>query len=423
MGFQYSPNHRVTIYREANKFKREDISLDVTAISTQKRYGGPMGMFTVVTTFNRFKTLRYDQLLKPDDIILIELDKGNGSGMQKKMLGLVSASERVFTVNEDGNPSRSIHISGSDFGKILTQHHCKQYTAPKADNIGSENTLTQVQYGASLIPGGTPAAIIKTILNVELFKFLEWTAQYILTDLVADTGPSPPWKLPNPTFSYQDTIWSILHHFADEPYNKLHGDTGPDGKFHIVLEKCPFDNVTGKIERKNLHSITPSDIVSEQMGVNDHDRINYVWFMTQCGTYGEANGTPLLYIGGDAVQFDDPSIKRHGFRTWFPESNFVPFSGNLPTPPQLMDKGQTADVRHPVKERTLAFWNWYRRNHTYESGTMTIHGDPGIRAGDGVLRQDNGFEYFVEAVAEKYTIAQKVSYQATLHLTRGQKHA
>lgn len=429
MSRSYRPAHRVTLKRAANNFAEEDMSRDILAISLNKGYGDPLGGFTIVTTFKRrFNNLRYDELIKPNDILLIELDKGDGKGLVKRMLGLASAPERVFSVDTEGRPSRTVHITGYDFGKILTQHHCKWYTAPQESPIGSEDSEEKVKYGAALVAGGTANALVKKIIEVELHQVLPWTADHILTDRV---NSSDDWQTIGTTFSYNDPLWQVLTALSNWPYNMLHADTGDDGKYHVILEKCPYDNETGRLER-TLKPVDSRDVTFFQLGANDHDRRNYIWLMTQSGIYGEHNGLQFLNLKGDALKFNydsndpddsDNTIKQHGFRPWFPQTNFVPFTNATPIPPQLSNEGSKESVKRPVRDRTLAFWNWYRRNHRYESGIITMHGDPDVRAGDGILFDDNGFEYFVEHVSDTYRIFPTVEYKSTLHVTRGQKHA
>lgn len=418
----YIPRHRVTIKRAANGFAKEDISADVRAISTSKGYGNPLGTFTIVTTFNqRINNLRYDQVVKPNDIVLIELDKGAGKGLQPVMLGLFNAPERVLSFDEQGRPFRTCHLSGYDFGKILTQHHCKWFTAPLESHVGSEDSIEKVQYGATLVAGGTPNTIVNKILEVELFEYLEWTKTYITTDLV---NSSDAWQLPNVVFSYHDTIWEVMAHYSNKPYNMLHCDTGPNKKFNIILEKCPFDNSTGKLERTEFKTIDPVDVITYQLGLNDHDRYNYIYNQVQCGMFAEpGSGTPYLVIKGDAVKYDESSVLRHGFRPWIIEGVFVPFNNSVGNPPQLTDQGDKPDVKRAVKERTDAFWNWNKNNQDYESGTLALHGDPDLRSGDAAIYLDNKFEYFVQQVNHAYSVFPTISFKSALHLTRGQKHA
>lgn len=425
----YSPKHQVILKRAENDRKEEDISSDVVSITTQKTYGQPVGGFTIITTFKpAINGKRYNEVIKPNDIVMIRLDEGNGKGLVPVMVGLVNCCERSRTTAGDGRIMRSVSITGYDFGKILIQHYAKWYIAPTETHEGSEKTQTEVQYGATLMAGGTPDTILKRLVDAELYRVMPWTTEYILTDKI---GPlQNPWSTAGVTFTMHSPMWSILRQYADEPYNKLHADTGTDGKFHIILTKCPFDDKTGKLTHQEWLELNDSDIISEQLGINDFDRINYIWHRVQSAMFGDTgkNG-PLQYIKGDTVWYDDKSVVKHGFRPWYPDSGagaaFTPFNnvqGN-PVPPQLTDQGSISNIRRPVKERTDAFANWYKLNHTYESGIIKVHGKPHARAGGGVLLTDLSYEYLIEQVSHNYSVWPSPRFETSLHVTRGQKHA
>lgn len=412
----YSPRVRVTLRRAANAFKPEDISSDVVEVETHKAYGQPTGSFSLVTTFaQRTNGLRYDQIVKPNDILLIEMDAGDGNGPIPVMLGLASEIDRMRTTDNEGRPVRNVQIAGEDFGKLLVKHHCMWPMAIRPNNIGSQVELT---YGITLEKGGTPAQMAKIIVEKELFLQMPWTKQFVLLDRLSDIDD---WWLGNITFSTQDTVWAVLEHVSDAPFNMLSADTGSDGLFHIILEVCPFSVTDGKLQipLNRMHTVAINDVIMEKLGVNDHDRVNYVFNKVQCGIQGESGGNELLFIRGDAVQYDETlqSLQANGFLPWFPQSNFVPFATKVA--PQISNTGALAAA--PVKERTLALWNWHKDNATLESGLISLHISPTVRAGDGIIYEDNNYEYFVEQVGHKFDIANH-SFQTSLHLTRGQKH-
>lgn len=423
---RYNPRHEVVLKRAGNEYKAEDISNDVISISTHKTYGQPVGGFSIVTTYRpAINGKRYDETIRPNDIILIKLDKGDGKGLVPVMVGLVNSIERTRSTSSDGQVMRSVSIQGYDFGKILVKHHCRWYLAPTPTHSGSDTELTEVQYGAALFSGGTPETILKKIVEVEIFKIMPWCQEYILTDRII--SPEGSWTTNITTFSVNSTVWSALEQYADKPFNMIYGDTGDDGKYHIILEKCPYDDATGKLQRTVWPTIDTPDIISEQMGINDIDRITYIWNKVMAGQFGELDGgNPLQFLKGDAIQYDptEADIARNGFIPWYPETLFGPFTTVIgpPIPLQLTNKGAEPNVRRYVKERTDAYWNWYKNNHTFESGTITLHGRPDLRVGGGLLNKENGFEYLIEQITHQYSVWPAPNFRTSLHLTRGQKH-
>ena len=408
----FTPKARVTVTTSKGPF---DVSADIIAMSTAKTYGNVEGSFELQLAASTRYSSGYEALFNPNDTIKIECNDGDGDKYNTVLIGLLSQVEKTFAVVGGGQPQRRVTVAGSDMGKLLAQHHCQWYAAPRKDNIGSEASLTALVYGAKLYSGGTPAKLAKLLLEKELFERMPWTKQYFSDDLI---NSPDTWTLNNAGISMHSTVLDALRYVSNEPYNKLSGDTRNDGKYHVILEKCPFDSLTGKLERSTLKTIEPELVVSSTLGKNDHDRITYLWLKTLVSAFGEPGGHNLLMLKGAAQQFKDENVIAHGFRPWFPESRFSPFSKE--GEPQLLDS--LGKVIGPIKQRTDALWNWYKDNHTYLSGNITLHGSTDIRAGDGVLFEGN--EYFVESVNHRYALLDTgISYRTTLHVTRGQKHA
>lgn len=415
----YRPNHRVTLRRVANGRRPEDISRDVASIQTHKRYGD-IGSFDLLTTYARRDKLTYDQYVKPGDLLLIELDEGARKGCVPVMLGIVAAVERHTFTDNHGTPRRSVHISGQDFGRLLTLHHCLWSAAIRKDNEGATSTMIELVYGASLYTGGTPAEIARTIINEEMFNQMPWTKDYLDTSYMeSDDG----WTRPLVPLSTQDTVWGALRNISNPPYNTLHADTGDDGRFYIYIEKCPFDDTTGRLtlEADLWHPIAAADVIREQIGVNDHDRITYFFNRVTCGMFGEPN-SPVLYVKGDNIRENPTDKIDYGFRPWLISTDFVPLlAEGPPTPPHLQNTGAVS--REPVWERTDALWNWHKDNHTLESGILETHGKPHIRTGEGIIYGLNGFEYFTEQITHTYSVNPVPVFRTITHVTRGQRHA
>lgn len=420
----FCPKAKVTI--DTNK-RTYDVSDNIISLTTDKTYGVVEGSFSLQLAPSNKQFggeddeisdplkpfgLEYDDIFSPNDKIKIELDDGGGEGVNTVLVGLLSQIEKTFSVASNGQPVRRVSISGSDMGKVLSKHHCQWYLAPRKENLGTESSITSLVYGAQLYAGGTPSKIVSLILEKELFDRMPWTKNYITDDLI---NSSDTWSINNAGVSMHSTVSEALRYVSNEPFNKLHGDTRNDGLYHVILEKCPFNNTTGRLDRAVLKTIEPELVVSSSLGKNDHDQVNYLWLKTLVGAFGGAGGSSLLMLKGDAQQYETASVEANGFMPWMPESRFSPFTKN--GDPQLLDS--LAYVEQPVKDRTDTLWNWYRNNHTYLSGNISLHGASDIRAGEGVLFEGN--EYFVESVNHRFEVDKGLYYRTTLHVTRGQK--
>lgn len=402
---RFRPDHRVTVKRRANDFAEEDISDDVVSIHTGKVYGHAAGGFQIITTFNkRFQGKRYDELVKPNDILHIELDGGLGTGLRSVMICLVDRVSRVRAFDRTGKPTFRVKISGLDFGKLLMKHNCAVDIAPLIGEIGSERDL-RIQRG--LLFSGVPFTLVRSVFESLFLNAVSWADPYYVMELNGIDG----WATVNyPILESTGPVWSAMKSVANEPFNILSTETR-NGRLHVVLSQPPFDAKTGKLTRIN-HNIEGQDIAFEDLGVGDHDRYNFM-FLKCDGVviFGGTQGAPIQYKR--SIRLDSESIPLHGFIPYYPKTNFVP-PGYFP--------GTDADpgILLAVEERAEALWNRVKNNANYESGTIRIKGNPDIRCGDGILLPETNMEYFVEGVHQDYEWGD--SFITTLSVTRGQSH-
>ena len=403
---QFKADHRVTLKRAANNFAAEDISGDVISITTSKTYARAAGGFTISTTTKS----GLDKLIKPNDIIHIELDKGDGQGLKSKMIGMASSIHRHSVVSDDQRLTRRINISGMDFGKILAGHNCIVDITPGPGQIGTEQI---VRFAKGLLFSGDPQTVVKSIFDKLLVGQLPWVEEYIYFSAdSSDANPADDWQtLDLSILESTGAVWSAMKRAANEPYNALSTET-VDGKLKVSLERYPFHADTGKLLRQTFTTITEDGILEEDLGLDDSDRVNYVWLKADLVTiYNAGNNIPMQYNG--AMNFDLESIKHDGFHPFYPTTNFVP--------PGAIPRGQNSpDILKQVGTRARTFWNWHRNNHLLESGNLVVTGDPDIRVGGGVIIDRTNMEYFVEGCIDEYTWGKR--YVNKLKLTRGQTH-
>lgn len=411
----YRPAAKVTLYREANDFKAEDISDDICQLSTNKGYGLAAGGWEILTSFKRrFNGKRYDEVVKPDDIILIQIDGGFGEKYKKVMFGLVDRPSRYVTQTPEGIPVRQVKIVGMDFGKIIFKHNVGWDIAFTKNNPGNNEFVQRLALGLQF--SGKPATLCKSIINTLFQEQLSLG----MTSFVYEFDETDDWETFDMTIMQATgSVWTVLQEAANMPFNSIYTDTKDDGNFWVILEKNPFDNKTGKLIRPDdrWHKISNEDIVTEDIGISDVERYNFVYYETGIPIFGSSQQDPIYYVNN--FQYDEESIKRHGFLQYRPKTNFYP-RGYQPT--QDHSTATPANILTPILERAEIFWNWYKNNHEYESGTLQINSRPEIRVGDGLINTDTGMEYFIENVSHHMVFGEIPSASTTLKLTRGQKH-
>ncbi len=353
-------------------------------------------------------------MVKPNDIILIELDRGDGSGLYPVMIGLVDRVARSRTHTSQGQPVNRISIHGMDMGKMLVRHNIGWDLArldlndgdPMARRFQNENINWQMS--------GTPDQNVKQVIeNLFYPQVGSWVRDYIFHAL----DSSDPWTCLNFTINEANgSAWATMKQVANEPWNMLFADTQEDGKFWVLLRRRPF--MVGAKRAKltpdvRLIDVGPEEIIEENLGVGDADLINYASFENYANLFGADN---LAYVFYKFAQWDEELVKDYGFRPFRPQTPYLPFLEDRHAP-------ITPDTQGAIDERTTALWDWHRRAHEYESGSISVHGDPRARIAMGVYMPDTGMEYFIEEVRHQYIWGDRATtFKTTLGLTRGQPH-
>jgi hypothetical protein len=443
----FRPDHKVILRRADNNYADEDISNDVVSISTNKAYARAAGGFQLTTTFKPFiADKRYDEVVKPDDIILISLDAGDGTGMLPVMVGLVDRVGRIRSYDGEGRPQFRCRINGMDFGKLLTKHNCIVDVTPLQDtesgNVkGGEGTEWVFRAQKGLPFSGKPQELVSGIHSVLFKDQLTLPKDYCdvwFPDVAIDQWATYDF----PVLETTGSVWNAMKTLSNEPFNVLTTETYGD-RFYVILEKYPFDDKSGKLTlttarpaekrsgykvqpgipadpkgRGRMYAIPDQLIVNEDLGIADNERINYLYLKApNFILFGEGGaGQAMSFIHG--IQ-NDPleKIKVHGFIPW--EVNIPSFAPPVVSAEGPMPNGSEVNE---IKARAEILWNRVKNNHTLESGNITVHGMPWFKCGDGALL-DNDMEYFVEQVTHSYQINMNgTSYTTALGLTRGQAH-
>jgi hypothetical protein len=391
-----------------------DLSPDIISLTVNKAYRMAAGTFQLVVTYREVDGNRYDQMLTPDDMITIELDAGDGSGFKYVLTGLIDRIARTFRVAHNGAPERRITISGRDMGKLLTTIELGWDISGinRLQYPDGTNMITAAMFKRFMNSRGTPEELVTYIY--QLFETQIPGADYVRHfNLKVDTDDD--WQLYSPEMiGIQGTdTWSAMKRVENQPYNTLTTATNPTtGKFWIILEKTPIDK-DGRLSRESLHEIGISEVVASDIGISDAERINLLCLYPPST---EALTNAVLDIAlayADLTRLNKASVQVHGVRPHVIRTHFVPRSFWMTNKDTLQDV--TASI-----ERSKLFWEWYLKNETFESGYFSIHGNPGIQQGDGLLYTDGKKEFFIEQVTHIYSVYPAPQFITQLHVTRGQ---
>lgn len=420
----FVPNHRVIIKDLATGNEKYDISNDVVSIATNKAYGRAAGTWQIILTYREINGQRYDELIQSDDLVTIELDAGDGSGLQPVMLGLVERVARTFN-GAGNNPQRHIKIGGQDLGKLLLKHDITwdvsgaQVQVIQEQGGGAPTQSIEANYLARVsLQAGTAESLISQLLDI----FMGSLDSAVAGKFIFASSTDDEWEVWDSSLQYirGTSAWSAMERYAHKPWNMLHTETQGLNSFQVILERNPI-NDQGMLTRPEsaTHRIGDQDIIMEDIGRCDLERVNLLCYWPTMYKVTGGSCIDIVMANSELTQFDADEIKLHGYCAMVIEDNFNP--KNVKTANDQDGYGLLVGEAIP---RAEAFWNWYSMNNELESGTFVIHGNPGMKAGDVLLVQDGTSatwrEYLIEQIGHSYTVFPTVASTTALHVTRGQ---
>jgi hypothetical protein len=458
------PVHRITVRRAATDHTRvEDISSEVLTIRTVKAFEQPAGTFTLETTFRpSLDGKPLHEALKPNDLVLIELKADYQDRWVPVMIGLVDrASRRLQMVGE--RAIREGQIVGRDLGKLLITHQVIWWQFATTDPFlrDWQQRLAAITDIARPTPFGSPDQIIEEILEHLFFRKATLPVR-LRGDSNPDVRRNPPvrgsagtdyWRnwmtftrLPEKdgynhakfspgetVFGWLETdavVWNLITAYADQPWNQVWTDTGDDGKFHIYFRPTPYpSHQEGRVDWDLVPEYQPparEAIIGENLGLSDHDRTNFFFTkLTMHNLFNRQEFAIATIVPETAPIEDDtdfhgqlPLIKESIYMTDLSLATRVPMGEGRAE----KDDQSTVPILKMLRLKSGLLRDWFRLNHTYESGTITLIGDPSVRVGQRFFHPRNRMEYLILGVRQDYSFAEH-RYTTTLNVARGSKRA
>ncbi|KAA0888774.1 hypothetical protein [Oryzomonas rubra] len=449
----YSPRCRVLIYDLlAGGQAQADLSNDILSIATNKAYGRAAGTWQIMLPYKQVKSWKskdggamkyYHEILEPDDMITIELDAGDGKGMQPVMLGLV---DRPSLVRQgDVHPVRQVKVSGQDVGKLLAKHDIgwdisAAQIQKSNQSLGRAAFVDQTDDGKQGVKDYIKSYMARVVLQTGTaasqfeqlaLLFLNQLNNRVVKNMDFKTDTDDTWMVWDPSIMFikNTTVWDAMSRLSHRPYNMLNADTSVSdvGKFEVILERNPITTF-GETDRSqagvDLHLVDDTEIINDDLGVSDAERINLLCYWPTLYKYAVSECIDIVMSNSELTKFDADSIALHGYCSKIIDDVFVPVNVTDP----MSDSAANQKIAWaPSQERATLFWNWYQENHTYESGTILTHLRPEIRAGHClVVRQGNTSnfkEYLVEQVSHQYNVNPMPQFTTAYQVTRGQDAA
>lgn len=411
----YSPNCRVTVRDLQTNALKYDLTADIVSVVTSKAYERAYGTWQIQTVARKINGKRYDQLIKVNDVVRIEMDAGSGDGLVAVMTGLVDRTARIIASDAEGRPLWRMQISGRDIGKLFDLQlgwDISGVGAQTQHNFGLDD-ISSSYIRRFALSNGTPQDLTRQLFDL-------WSRQaegnsfsrYVDADWIQCDDN---WKTFDPALvGVRDTtFWDACMRVSNSPWNILFCDTDLAGKFHLGLIRRPFKD-NGKLDLKSFHEIDDVDVVMEDLGVSDIERVNLLCHWPPNYRVLANSQIDIALADKRLTNIDRDSVKTNGVCPLIISPTFVPKNF------YLSDESMLDDTDDAIK-RSSIYWNWFRGNHTYESGSVQIHLRPEIRAGDGLLRTDTNMEYHIQQVTNSFVVPH-LHFTTTLSLVRGQDH-
>jgi hypothetical protein len=407
----YSSSATVKILLSAYQNKELDVSLDLVTLSTSKTYGRAAGAYHFTLPF-RFLTeygKRYDDIISTNDIVTIAMDDGTGKGSTMVMLGLVTRVGQVWSQDGEGRPVRSIRINGMDMGKLLLKHDCGWSITAREGN--AENAMI-LRMSKGLMFKGNANEMVGSMFKSLFLDDVTAMAPYFYYSPQTDDD----WQTFNMSVYYQTgAVWNAMMQAANTPWNVLTTETDPDPnnlKFSVILEKMPIKD-DGRLNRTASVTLQPQDGSEADIGKSDDERVNYCWLEAALTTEGVDERIPIYSILDGIVNFDTESVARNGYNGLIQQTDF---SKQVPSG----QRETSAGFLSFLQERSFAMWNRVRYNQDLWSGSFTIHHNPYIRAGSGLLESVTNRLFLVETVNHQMTFGEIPHHVTTLSVSRGE---
>lgn len=416
----------------------------IMSFTYERALANASGMFSLTLAPNK----NWLNVARPGDWITISLSQSGSFDKEVRCLGNIDRVAQTEVVQPDGARVVTYTISGRDYGKVFEKYNVYFNTY---DPKGSAQRFFLGEKGVFKIVGQSDE-IITQLVQVFLGGKFENTngaqkqldAFRIPKQLAQDFGGSDSVKFGDilqlkldsipgyrgiiGEYIQEGQLWQLMLMYGNNLMNELFvehtkvvkGTTATilpcltlrlfpftDRDFTVPE---PFTSAARKFQDLDTVIITGEDIFSSDIGVADHDRINFSLIYGDVSSARGADPTIALLVNGNPSfpYINAASIRRHGLSSYIHGSSFTG-SGN-----------------NNISAEVLRGWNilnkhWFLENTNLESGTIRILGNADIRTGKRLYIKDakmnSDKEFYIEGVTDDWSYPGQ--WNQTLQVTRG----
>lgn len=431
---EYRPSAKILLYSGDKLYQLQS---DLIAIARSKQMGQASGQWTVQLV-DRIGTdgLTWQQRAKVGDYI--EIYEGNAPNEPQIVLrGFVINAQRSFDIQGTGGPTRYTQLAGLDMGYVVQANQVR-YLWP-FDPTAIVANQYQLDSNFGIKPTGyTPTKFFNEVIT----KIVNNTGVKQMQSQIHNGTPpyfATQCDLPDQyqinTISIQaftGQYWNLLSYFASAPFSEL---------FYVDLPKAPMfyyrqppyrdldgsylgvfkapsallPTITVKLADKKSHALgksanemyafymTYSDLVPTSQQAN----FNFMEFFGGAASSDQNGGSITNSVGVNNPSnpiYDKAIEARYGFRQLSVNTPFI----------SALTQGFFANVTVPMN---TWMYRAFRHNDEFESGTITVHGDPNITIGRYVHVPEWGMDFYVTGVTDNFV--QYQTWTMDLQVIRG----
>ncbi|EJG5414276.1 hypothetical protein NAD41_000877 [Salmonella enterica] len=387
-------------------------------------------------------------LVEPMDIVEIRMWGGEGrcpNPMPIKMRGFVSSITRRRTMAANGQPQRTVVISGQDYGKVLQTYQILFLPG----YVGTSPLLTG--YNMYELFGDQQR---NTITAADFLKvMIEKVINPMLNTLIPPNSPMPRQITPDVqgvegmlNNSYSNTEGSVLdllnQHLDIGIWNELFIEDREDGVYLVLRPVPAYDLQTGNSTQPLqvpavIGTIPDNDIVQLEQSRDDENVYNFYWVtanrfdlvddMTRrleafSSTPGKHDPTV------DMMDYSNSRYDYYGTRPLYADATLAPpdvtnMSGGLQPDAQ---ESRAGDIVSWITDRRKVLNLNNKDNVVLEQGSMQVKGGPTrpastelLRAGDYVEVLDGVTSWMGYAFEISDNFAPYQSYSTSIRFDRG----
>ena len=426
-----------TNLRAANDTFDVEIELNLTegsTVTTHKAINSPNGGFTIRTGANLINGLSDSAygIVEPMDVIEIRMSR-NGPPMMI-MRGVVTDVSMDETMGSDGKPSRSVTITGGDYGAFFRMYQIMFLKGTSVDDwLRGAGQFMLDKFGIPYVEL-TAGAFVIYLINGVINPFIAGLSNKALKPIQVDASCSdnsdkvfPQGFNANP----DGTIWHMLQREGNlGPFYEAIFDDNEDDST-LIYRKPAFKKLNANggdeyiFETSSTDTLTiePNEITAVNCSRSENNVANFFYVRAPRGNFLTAQESVLNSIVGDGSRlhaFDHTNCDKtvYGLRPMTVDTQHGHFyvRGEAATMCTKEDLSQADYISQQIEYLKASNID----NVVFESGSIRCNGHPDYRPGRYFeIAWGNGCVSTGYIVSVTHTFETYRGYTCTLQYTRG----